>query len=151
MDITQVAALEHTIQETNVWLKKLADDHHLGDRPHAYNALRAVLHALRDRLTPEQAVHLGAQLPILVRGIYYEGWRLAGKPTNERQPAEFATSVATHLPPQFPRDSLSVTKAVFDLLRKELDPGETAKVISELPVPLRALWPDRPSSGTPQL
>ncbi len=151
MNDTQVAALDHTIQETNTWLKKLADDHHLGDRLHAYNALRAVLHVLRDRLTPEQAVHLGAQLPTLVRGIYYEGWRLAGKPTNERQPDEFAKRVAAQLPPQFPRDALSVTKAVLDLLGKELDPGETMKVIRELPVPLRALWPDLTRPSTPQL
>jgi uncharacterized protein (DUF2267 family) len=149
MNDTQVAALDHTIQETNAWLKKLADDHHLGGRPHAYNALRAVLHVLRDRLTPEQAVHLGAQLPALVRGIYYEGWRLAGKPTNERQPDEFARRVAAQLRPQFPRDALSVTKAVLDLLGKELDPGETMKVIRELPVPLRALWPDLIRPSTP--
>ncbi len=151
MNDTQVAALDHSIQETNTWLKKLTDDHHFGDRPHVYNALRAVLHVLRDRLTPEQAVHLGAQLPTLVRGIYYEGWRLAGKPTNERQPDEFAKRVAAQLPPQFPRDALSVTKAVFDLLGKELDPGETMKVIRELPVPLRALWPDLARPPTPQL
>jgi hypothetical protein len=52
------------------------------------------------------------------------------------------------LPPQFPRDALSVMKAVFDLLGKELDPWETMKVIRELPAPLRALWPDltRPST-----
>jgi uncharacterized protein (DUF2267 family) len=43
-----------------------------------------VLHVLRDRLTPEQAVHLGAQLPILVRGVYYEGWGASPQnpPTN---------------------------------------------------------------------
>ena len=141
MSDTQVAALEHTIEQTNIWLKKLAEDHHFADRRHAYSALRAVLHVLRDRLTPEQAVHLGAQLPTLVRGIYYEGWRLAGKPADERQPNEFAALVAAQLPPQFPRDGLSVAKAVFDLLGKELDPAETAKIIDTLPLPLRGLWP----------
>ena len=141
MSDTQIPALDHTVQQTNVWLKKLTEEHHLGDRHHAYNALRAVLHVLRDRLTPEQAVHLGAQLPILVRGIYYEGWRLAAKPTDERQANEFAALVAAQLPQQFPQDALSVTKAVFDLLWKELDPGETAKIIDTLPLPLRGLWP----------
>jgi uncharacterized protein (DUF2267 family) len=141
MSDTQVPTLDHTVQQTNVWLKKLMDDHHLGDKHHAYNALRAVLHALRDRLTPEQAVHLGAQLPILVRGVYYEGWRLAATPTGERQADEFAAKVHSQLPPQFPLDALSVTKAVFDLLWRELDPGETAKIVNSLPVPLRGLWP----------
>ncbi len=141
MSDTQVPALDHTVHQTNVWLKKLTEDHHLGDRHHGYKAIRAVLHVLRDRLTPEQAVHLGAQLPMLVRGICYEGWRLAAKLTDERQANEFAALVAAQLPPQFPQDALSVTKGVFDLLLKELDSGETAKIIDTLPFPLRGLWP----------
>jgi len=106
-----------------------------------------VLHVLRDRLTAEQAVHFGAQLPLLVRGLYYEGWRLADKPAGERQPAEFAALVAAQLPEQFGRDALRVTKAVFELLAKELDPGETAKIVATLPVPLRSLWPATSASS----
>ena len=54
-------------------------------------------------------------------------------------------------PPQFPRDAVSTTKAVFDLLGSELDRGETEKVIREPPVPLRALWPDLTRPSTEQL
>lgn len=142
MSDTQLAALDHTIQQTNHWLKRLESDHHFTDRHHAYSALRAVLHALRDRLTVEQAVHLGAQLPILVRGIYYEGWHISAKPASDRQVDEFAARVGEELPPQFPRDAVGTTQAVFDLLWQELDPGEIAKVIDTLPVPLRKLWPE---------
>lgn len=141
MSDTQLPVLEHTIQLTNTWLKRLGEEHQLGGRHNAYSALRAVLHALRDRLTAQQATHLGAQLPLLVRGIYYEGWHAAQKPTGDRQVDEFLTRVAAELPPMFPRDALGVTKAVFDLLWKELDPGEIAKVIDTLPIPLRSLWP----------
>jgi uncharacterized protein (DUF2267 family) len=141
MNVSNVAALDHTVQETNNWLKALAQELHFDDRFHAYNALRAVLHALRDRLTPETAVHLGAQIPTLVRGIYYEGWHMAGKPTHDRSVQEFTDHVLKELPPHFPRDPLTVSKAVFKLLWEKLDPGETAKVIDHLPVPLRALWP----------
>ena len=52
-----------------------------GDRKLAYNVLKATLHALRDRIGPENAIHLGAQLPILVRGIYYDGWQFAQTPS----------------------------------------------------------------------
>jgi uncharacterized protein (DUF2267 family) len=55
---------------------------------------------------------------------------------------EFLARVAGELPAQFPRDALGVTKAVFDLLWKELDPGETSKIISSLPLPLQNLWPE---------
>ena len=78
MPDTEVAALDHTIQQTSIWLKTLAEELHIEDRHDSYRALRSVLHVLRDRLTPDQAVHLGAQLPVLVRGIYYDGWRVAG-------------------------------------------------------------------------
>ena len=78
---------------------------------------------------------------ILVRGIYDEGWRLSGRPADERQPSEFATLVEAQLPAQFPRDALMVTRSVFGLLAKELDFGETAKIIATRPVPLRGLWP----------
>ena len=148
---TQVAALDHTIQQTNIWLKTLAEQMHIEDRHDAYRALRSVLHVLRDRLTPEQAVHLGAQLPLLVRGIFYDGWRIAGKPSDERQPAEFATLVAADLPPSLARDALRVTRAVFGLMEKELDRGETEKIIATLPHPLRVLWPAPKSQETPPL
>lgn len=147
MNDTHLPALDNTIQQTNLWLKKLVNEHHFRDRHHAYSALRAVLHALRNRLTVEQATHLGAQLPILVRGIYYEGWHIVPKPARDRHVDEFAAHVAENLPPQFPRDPVGTTKAVFDLLWQELDPGETAKVIDSLPVPLRTLWPDAARRG----
>ena len=141
MNPSSVATVEHTVQETNTWLKALAEQLHFEDRHHAYSALRAVLHALRDRLTPEMAVHLGAQLPMLVRGLYYEGWHIAGKPTKDHSAQEFADHVLEQLPPRFPMDPLTVSKGVFKLLWEKLDPGETAKVIDHLPLPLRALWP----------
>lgn len=74
---------DHTVQEANIWLKAVAEQLHFEERRHAYSALRATLHALRDRLTPESAVHFGAQLPMVVRGLYYEGWRIAGKPRGD--------------------------------------------------------------------
>ena len=72
-----------------------------------------MLHALRDRLTPDSAVHLGAQLPILVRGIYYEGWRIAGKPADYKSIQDFADVVEKQLLPLFPVDPVTVTRGVF--------------------------------------
>ena len=141
MAVSGIAGLEHSVQETNLWLKALAEQLHFEDRHHAYSALRAVLHALRDRLTPEMAVHLGAQLPMIVRGLYYEGWHMAGKPTKDRSIQEFADHVLEQLPPGFPMDPLTVSKGVFNTLWQKLDPGETAKIVDHLPVPLRVLWP----------
>ena len=96
-------------------------------------------------------MHLGAQLPLSVRGMFYDGWRIAGKPSDERQPVEFATLVAADLPPIAGRDALRVTRAVFGLLEKELDRVETDRIIATLPHPLRVLWPAPISQETPPL
>ena len=140
MSDTQIPALDHTVQQTNLWLKKLVDAHHFEDRHQAYNALRAVIQTLRDQLTVEQAVHLSAQLPMLVRGIFFEGYHL-GADRKAPHPAQFESQVADRLPPNFPRGPRAVTTTIFELLSSELDPGLIAKLIDELPVPLRSLWP----------
>jgi uncharacterized protein (DUF2267 family) len=93
MSATGVTSLDHTVLETNVWLRDVQEEIHLETRQEAYNALRAVLHTLRDRLPPEVAIKLGAQLPLLLRRLYYEGWHAAGTPTKERHIEDFINHV----------------------------------------------------------
>lgn len=133
---------DHTVQEGNIWLKAVADRLHFEDRRHAYSALRSTLHALRDRLTPDSAVDFGAQLPMVLRGLYFEGWRISGKPMKDRSINEFCEHVERELPPNFPMDALTVTRGIFEVIFNRVDPGEVAKIIDQFPIPLRGLWPD---------
>jgi uncharacterized protein (DUF2267 family) len=135
------SVLARTVQVTEHWLDGLVEKTDLATRSEAYGALRAVLHRLRDRLHPTEAAHLAAQLPTLVRGIYYEGWRMTDTPSRERTAEDFAEHVAFELPPGFSRDPARTAEAVFQVLGAEIDPGEMAKVGRALPAPLRKLWP----------
>lgn len=65
---------ESTVQKTYRWIREL--DEELGGvgRQESYQVLRGFLQTLRDRLIVDEAAQLAAQLPMLVRGIYYEGW-----------------------------------------------------------------------------
>lgn len=75
--LTGLPTFDHTVQETNLWLKQVALKLGHDDREVALKALRSVLHALRDALALAPTARLGDQLPILLRGIYYETWRPA--------------------------------------------------------------------------
>lgn len=141
MTATGVDSLDHSIQETNLWLKAVMRHLETDDRSLAYAALRATLHALRDRIRPENAVHLGAQLPTVVRGLYYEGWHMAGTPTKERHKAQFLEHVDRRFDHRRDVDPQRAAEAVFEVLWEKVDPGEVAKVIKLLPEDLRALWP----------
>ena len=74
------ATIAHAVQQAQEWLKQVRDYADLADEQHAYSVLRAVLHQLRDRLTLEEAFELAAQLPLIVRGVYFEGYRPSHAP-----------------------------------------------------------------------
>jgi uncharacterized protein (DUF2267 family) len=139
--MTLPATLSHAVQQTQEWLKELRDNGDLADEGTAYSVLRAVLHQLRDRLTPEEAVDLAAQLPLIVRGVYFEGWRPARTPEKVRTRREFLDGVATKLRPH-PIDSERAVRDVFALVAHHCDPGEVADVIAQLPDELKQLWPE---------
>ncbi|TVR99739.1 MAG: DUF2267 domain-containing protein [Rhodospirillales bacterium] len=140
MSATGLAVFDKTIQETNIWLKAIEAD--IGpDRQVAYDVLRAALHALRDRLTVEQAAHLSAQLPMLVRGIFFEGWHPAGKPDKIRSVDVFLDGIAARLANVRPINPEVAARSVFRTVAQHVTPGETEKVKQMLPEDIRQLWP----------
>jgi uncharacterized protein (DUF2267 family) len=141
MSTTGLPVFDTTVQETNLWLKAIMDGLHTDDRHLAYLCLRATLHTLRDRLGPENAVHLAAQLPMLVRGLYYEGWHMAGTPTKERTRAAFFEHLRNELPSGSAIDPNMAARSVFAVLAEKLDRGEVDKVLDRLPPELKELWP----------
>ncbi len=132
--------ISHAVQQTQEWLKELNANGNFGDLHEAYAVLRAVLHQLRDRLTVEEAADLGAQLPLIVRGIYFEGWRPAHVPEKVRTRQKFLDGVIMKLLPHRIAPEPAV-RDVFALLAHHCDPGEIADVIEQLPADLKELWP----------
>jgi len=140
MSTTGLSVIDKTVQETNLWLKTVMNELGTEDRHDAYGALKEVLHVLRDRIGPENAVHLGAQLPILVRGIYYEGWHPATTPTHERHLEQFLETLYERLPARLAARPERVARAVFNVMWQRVDQGEVAKLLEILPTELRGLW-----------
>lgn len=141
MSQSGLSAFDSTIQTTNIWLNDISERMGWLDKHRAYHALRAVLHALRDRLPVEQVAALGAQLPLLVRGIYYEGWHPAGKPLKERKKDEFVAHVAATYGRELDADPERITRAVFEAVASHVTAGETETIKHILPAEIRSLWP----------
>jgi uncharacterized protein (DUF2267 family) len=138
MSVTGLDVFDTTIHKTNAWLSELMERLHCS-RHDAYIGLRATLHALRDRLPVDEVAQLGAQLPMLVRGSYYEGWDPTGKPVRERSLEGFLAGIAVELPNDM--DPEPIARAVFSLLAAHVTAGEIEDVQYVLPARLRDLWP----------
>lgn len=136
MSATGIAAFDSTLNTTNVWLHDLMTCLDWEDQQRAYHALRAVLHTLRDRLPVDQVAAFGAQLPMLVRGFYYEGWHPM-RPAKERKKEDFLAHVAAAVPGADPEE---VSRAVFEVIAQHVTPGEVRHVKISLPGELRSLW-----------
>ena len=139
--MTLPATVSHAVQLMQEWLKELRDNGNLADVNEAYSVLRAVLHQLRDRLTVDEAVDLGAQLPLIVRGLYFEGWQPRHVPEKVRTQQRFLDGVTMKLLPHRNPPGPAV-RDVFALLAHHCDPGEIADVIAQLPADIKELWPE---------
>ena len=141
MSMTGLDVFDRTIHKTNNWMNELMEALGWHDRHKAYLALRVTLHALRDRLTVEEVAQLGAQLPMLIRGFYYEGWDPTGKPLKERHKEEFLARIAEQFSGDDQADAEQVARAVFSVLSDRVTEGEIEDVKHVLPAELRELWP----------
>lgn len=141
MTTTGLSTFDETVQLTHTWLNEIMTRLNWDDKQRAYRLLRATLHALRDRLPPDEAVQLDAQLPMLIRGFYYEGWHPGGKPVAERTKDQFLS----HIEDAFSQDPSSnveeMAQAVFAVVSAHVSSGEVEDIKHILPKEVRDLWP----------
>jgi uncharacterized protein (DUF2267 family) len=134
--------LDHTVQLTHLWINELDQRLEWNNKGRSYRLIKAVLHALRDSLRVEEAADLGAQLPGLLRGAYYEQWRPGATDSKKRSVEDFLNRVNE----SFKRDPLPNTAqavmAVFQLLTKKITEGEIEDVRRCLPEEVRNIWPE---------
>ena len=135
-----VSSINQSVQKTQRWLSQLKEQGSFQSEEQAYSAFRAVLHSLRDRLTVDEATDLASQLPMVVRGFYYEGWRPSFAPNDEKTREDFYASIKESLKQNDTIDPERASVAVFGLLKQELTPGLTDHVRQMLPKDIQGLW-----------
>jgi uncharacterized protein (DUF2267 family) len=137
MSRTGVDSLDRSIERTNQWLGDVATSFETEDRKLAYRVTRSWLHTLRDRLPVTVAAHLAAQLPELLRGVFYEGWnpsKVPAKYDRDEYIARFAKNAQIH--------HTEVRKAgqlVTSAMRKHLSGGVVNEAFGVLPGDIREM------------
>lgn len=131
--MSEPSIIERSVEKAHVWLDEVAkqlgtDDHRL-----AYRVLRAYLHALRDRLTVDEAAQLAAQLPDLIRGVFYEGWNPSATPVRYRGFTDFLDRVAADAELAGETDASFAVSAAAEVLRRHVSAGEIEDIRAQLP------------------
>lgn len=139
-----IGPFESTLQASCQWIHEYGVA--LGERhpPRAFRHLRAALHAIRDQLPLTDAVALGAQLPMLLRGAYFEGFApgRTPEPDSTRTSEQHRDRLGCELVGRLETSSHDAVRALFTLLEKRLDPGLLGRVRQLLPEDLRDLSSD---------
>ncbi len=139
MTHSEPTIIERSVEKAHIWIGEVASALGTDDRHYAYRALRAVLHTLRDRLTIEEAAQLAAQLPTLIRGIYYEDWNPSRAPAAFHSVKDFLDHIAEEGRLAGETEASYAVTAVATVLRDHVTAGELADVIAILPSHLKPL------------
>jgi uncharacterized protein (DUF2267 family) len=139
---TGYASFDTTLEKTNGVLKRIEEAYGWPKehRNLSYNGMRAVLHAVRDRLTVEEAAQLSAQLPMLIRGIYFEGWDPSRVPMKMHRD-EFLARIRSEFPFEAPGGIERLFDTVIQALRRHITEGEWEDVKANLPKDVVAVLP----------
>ena len=139
--MNNIQDIEKAVPDVEVWLADLKQRLRWHDREKVYLALLAVLHALRDSLPRDEAAYLGVQLPVLLRGLYFEGWHPSARVTRARSRSAFVERIqeGVHRDPGIDADE--VAHAVLSLLADRLPAGELEDAKAATPTALRMFWP----------
>jgi uncharacterized protein (DUF2267 family) len=142
MNSARLKPFEQTLQKTDQWMKDVMEELGPDDPEKAYHSLRAVLHALRDRLMPGEVTDMSAQMPMLIRGLFLEGWKGANPSGAIDSQEKFFAAVNEKL--QVPADvgPQDSVRAIFRVLEKRISCGEIGDIRDMLPEALKALWSD---------
>ena len=134
-------AFDRTLEKTHSFINDVAEKLNIENKQIAFIGVKAVFQTLRDRIPSDEAVQLGSQLPVLLAGFYYQGWKPADTPTKERSVEEFLAKVRENLPENdYPTEIEALTRAVFSVLAKFVSDGEIDDVINMLPEDVQDLW-----------
>jgi uncharacterized protein (DUF2267 family) len=138
---SHVSTIERNINTTNVWLNEISDELNQIDKEEAWTRLGAVLQTVRDRIPVDEAADFAAQLPELIRGVYFQSWNPSDTPKTWRHREEYLGAFNEKLGPHDPIDAEETIRAVLKVAARHMDNAALKKVKDTHPKEVWDLWP----------
>jgi uncharacterized protein (DUF2267 family) len=137
MSVATANAIERSVHKTNEWLKDIEAEPGIGDREDAWRILRTYLQLLREQLVLDEAAQLAAQLPLVVRGAFWEGFDPGEESRKLRDREEFLARFADRAQLAGTGHAERAAEVVTRVLRNRISEGELDDVLSQLPAEVR--------------
>jgi uncharacterized protein (DUF2267 family) len=144
---TRAVVPQASIDKFHVWIRDLQAGLDVRSAAQAVAVLRSVMRLLRDSLPIAEVADVGAQLPLILRGYWYEDWAPTRRRAHFRQRGSFVRKLEETLPRQLRVGPETAAAAVFDLLARHITLGEAKDVADVLPRDVRELWPAVRAAG----
>jgi uncharacterized protein (DUF2267 family) len=139
--MSSVGVVDRNVEMVNVWLGEITERLGHGSKEDAWSCLNAVLRTVRDRLPVDETADFAAQLPTLIRGSYYEGWRPSEAPHKWRHKDEYLAAVRGRLGGRENFDPEATVRAVLSVINRHVSEAEVQKIKAIHPKELWDLWP----------
>ncbi len=133
--------MDHSIQITNEWVHQIDEMVSWEDSNRSFRLLRVTLQAIRDMLGVDEAAQLSAQLPLFIRGVYFEGWDPSATPVKLRDKPDFIARVCEAFTGDQLDDPEEAVSIIFSFLNTRISAGEINDVRGSLRKSLRDIWP----------
>lgn len=141
MSAKGLEVIDHTVHLTHEWINELTERLEWSSHKDALHLLRLTLTSVRDHISHSEVAQFAAQLPLLIRGMFYEGWKPSVTPSKNRKVADFIARIEAEVGNVVDYRGSDDIKTVFKLLNARISDGEIADVRAGLPEDIRALWP----------
>jgi uncharacterized protein (DUF2267 family) len=142
MSAKGLEVIDHTVQLTHEWINELRERLGWASARDALRLLRVTISAIRDHLSHDEAAQFASQMPILIRGMYYEGWKPSSTPITDRNVGDFLARIESEVSGVAEYQGHGDICAVFHLLNRRISTGEVADIRGGLPKAIRDLWPE---------
>ena len=141
MSAQGLEVIDHTVELTHLWINELAERLSWSSQRDTLRLLRTTLHSIRDHLNVDESAQFSAQMPLIIRGMYFEGWVPKNTPVKQRSAGAFVTDIEAEVGDVLDYRGREDIECVFHLLNNKISRGEVDDIRANLPQDIRDLWP----------